>query len=232
MARIGNWVDQNVDDNVSSNLNDLVAEIIFKIWTSPYQIMAPLFKYFSNNEFKNILLLTWFILALVTIIIATILNYALDDFSSLEWFIAVIMNSVLLMILNGIIKVPKVNRNSTSEETPAVPESLTVEEEQPEEVEEEEDLSDLFGAEEVDNIVHDLRKPEITVVENNSVDLQDEVSVESMLSNMCESVGSTNTEDENLEATLVELQRQLENADMLDDEDDDDDDFDNNEIYY
>jgi uncharacterized membrane protein len=235
MSKLKNWMDQNVDDTVSSNLNNFVADIIFKIWTSPYRIMAPLFKYFSNNEFKNILLLVWFILAFVTIIIVTILNYALDDFSSLEWFIAIIINSILLMVLNGIVKIPKVHDTRTQQADEESEES-----EEPEEVEtpnstpapqsqpeDEEDLSLLFGEEDLsdpppeEEIVHDLRKPTVTIVENAPVNIGDELNMEEIIS------GSNETMDEYDEA-IASLTQQLaesEDFDQYDDDDDDDGDF-------
>lgn len=194
---VKDWMNKNVNENVSNNLSVLVSNIVFLIWSSPYRIITPLLRYLNNKQFRKVMILTWFVLCFSVIIIITILMIVDINFNPLEWYIGILMGSLLLIVLSKVIKITKIDTSEIVTERETVINNKSISS-----LNNDEDEEELPSDEEelpLDNEELPLDNEERTEVEEESNDFKIDINDSKDLDNL---------EEEQILATY-NLQEQL-----------------------
>mgnify|MGYP004526062523 CR=1 FL=1 len=101
---LSKWLDDNITAEVSGNLADLLFNVLHSVFSSPYRILNPVIKYVICDKAKSkYIILSWVIVALVTLIFIVILSLISSSFNAMPWVISVILDTIVVMIFTGVI---------------------------------------------------------------------------------------------------------------------------------
>lgn len=101
---LSKWLDDNITEEVSGNLADLLFNVLHSVFSSPYRILNPVIKYVICDKAKSkYIILSWVITALVTLIFIVTLSLVSNSFNAMPWVISVILDTIIVMTFTGVI---------------------------------------------------------------------------------------------------------------------------------
>lgn len=102
---VSKWVNENVTQDVSNGLADILFNVINCVFSSPYKIISPIINYLITDKTKiKYILASWSLVGIITVVLCVVLKLISNSFNIVPWIIAVILDTIILMIFSGIIK--------------------------------------------------------------------------------------------------------------------------------
>lgn len=102
------WLDTNVTSDVASLAANGILKFVTLIFISPYKIFMPIITLLRNPLRRKYVCLVWAVLACAILVVTSVIGFFLDSFNPTPWLIAIAVNSLVVVILNGAVKPTKI----------------------------------------------------------------------------------------------------------------------------